>query len=240
MDTNVIYCTSCGAANVAGARFCAKCGAPIQAAEPSAPASRPSDFITLSCPNCGGKLEITPDMERFSCKYCGHEHLVRRTGGVVSLAPVVEGLKRVETKFDQVLSGSDRLAAEQTIQRLKTEIPELEKRVAEKELALKRLTPHPTMRGISISLMIFGATLLLMFLINPGNEDYFSPIVWWAICGGFFGIMSIIAGLTMLVSATGGKKDAIEKVKAELTQLQADLQNRRQQLEQLHHYTAER
>ncbi len=31
------------------------------------------DFVTLSCPTCGGKLEITDNIERFACGYCGHE-----------------------------------------------------------------------------------------------------------------------------------------------------------------------
>lgn len=100
MDTNSVYCNSCGATNPAEARFCFKCGAQIQLVETSSvPAGRPSDFTILFCPNCGGKLEITPDIDRFSCKHCGNEQLVHRTGGVVFLAPVVEELKRVGTKF---------------------------------------------------------------------------------------------------------------------------------------------
>jgi predicted RNA-binding Zn-ribbon protein involved in translation (DUF1610 family) len=40
-----------------------------------------SDFVTLTCPNCGGKLQITPDINRFACTHCGNEHIVTlRTG----------------------------------------------------------------------------------------------------------------------------------------------------------------
>ena len=40
-----------------------------------------ADFVTLSCPSCGGKLEVTRDIERFACAHCGREHIVKRTGG---------------------------------------------------------------------------------------------------------------------------------------------------------------
>jgi len=79
----------------------------------------PSDFITLSCPTCGAKLEVTDDLERFACRYCGNEHMVRRSGGVVSLKAVTEGLKHVQL-------GVDKTAAELAIRRLKEEMSELQ------------------------------------------------------------------------------------------------------------------
>ncbi|HML23066.1 MAG TPA: hypothetical protein PKD09_15540 [Aggregatilinea sp.] len=77
-----------------------------------------SDFITLTCPNCGGRLEITHDVDRFACAYCGAEHLVRRGGGIVTLAPVLAGLRDVQ-------AGVNRAASELAIRRLETEIDRL-------------------------------------------------------------------------------------------------------------------
>jgi len=74
-------------------------------------------FVTLTCPSCGGKLEITNDLERFACAHCGNEHMVRRSGGVVSLAPVVQELRSIK-------SGVDRTAMELAIRRIKEEISE--------------------------------------------------------------------------------------------------------------------
>lgn len=74
-----------------------------------------SNFVTLSCPSCGGKLQVTNDLERFACGYCGSEHIVRRSGGTVSLEPVLE-------KLDQLKSGVDRTASELAIQRLRNDI----------------------------------------------------------------------------------------------------------------------
>lgn len=36
-----------------------------------------SDFITLTCPSCGAKVSVTEDTGRFSCDYCGNEHILK-------------------------------------------------------------------------------------------------------------------------------------------------------------------
>ena len=59
------------------------------------------DFITLTCTSCGGKLEITTDIERFACAHCGTEHLVKRGGGIVSLAPVIEIIRGIKDGTDK-------------------------------------------------------------------------------------------------------------------------------------------
>jgi predicted RNA-binding Zn-ribbon protein involved in translation (DUF1610 family) len=237
MDANVIYCTSCGAANAAGARFCFKCGAPIQAPETPAPAKPASDFITLSCPNCGGKLEITPDMERFTCQFCGNEHIVRRTAGAVSLAPVVEGLKRVETKFDQVLTGSDRLAAEQTIQRLKDEIQALTTQMAEKAQYIQGNSKGSLVGWIILLVGSLPVCLASSFIFNA-DDRYIRWMGWCFVVGAVLMLMSGL--IAVLVQTSKEQKQQVQQAKADLAQMQADLQNRRQQLEQLHRYTAER
>lgn len=264
MEPNLIYCSSCGASNTAGARFCFKCGAPIQAAESPVPASRPSDFISLSCPNCGGKLEITPDMERFSCKYCGNEQLVRRTGGLVSLAPVVEGLKRVETKFDQVLIGSDRAAAEQTILRLKGEISQAEKEIAAWNDIIRAQSYSFAM---PITFIIFGIGVILFsrrpflgsfsaflgsfnfwtqLFVDPSSASWEGSAVFpsggiWLPMLGIVGIFAIFGGIKTLMDKTSKKgKQRLQYAKSNLAQWQAYLQQHEQQLADLHRYTAER
>ncbi len=73
--------------------------------------------MTLSCPTCGAKLHVTRDIERFACAHCGNEHVVRRAGGIVTLAPVIEALRRLQR-------GMDRTAAELALRRLKEEVAE--------------------------------------------------------------------------------------------------------------------
>lgn len=43
-------------------------------------------FVTLFCPNCGGKFDVYDDMERFFCGGCGTAMTVERRGGTVRLA----------------------------------------------------------------------------------------------------------------------------------------------------------
>lgn len=50
--------------------------------------------------------------------HCGTEFVVNRGGGIVSLSPVVEGLKRVKR-------GADKTAAELAIARLRKDIDEM-------------------------------------------------------------------------------------------------------------------
>lgn len=76
------------------------------------------DFVTLTCPSCSGKLEITNDVDRFACAHCGNEHIVRRSGGIVSLTPAIKTLKQVQASVDKT-------ASELAIQRLEREINDL-------------------------------------------------------------------------------------------------------------------
>ena len=80
------------------------------------------ELVTLTCPSCGAKLEIGEDIERFACSHCGNEHIVKRSGGTISLMPVLEQIKKVR-------AGVDKTASELAIKRLKEEIREIQSRM---------------------------------------------------------------------------------------------------------------
>ena len=113
------------------------------------------DFISLTCPSCGSKLQITEGIERFTCSSCGNEHIIKRGGGIVSIAPVVEGLKEVK-------SGVDKTASELAIARLKDEI---------RELKAEREELKPDLKNIRLG-MIFFAILGLIFICLSGSIGY--------------------------------------------------------------------
>ena len=123
-----------------------------------------SDITNLTCPTCGGKLQITTDIDRFACSHCGNEHIVKRGGGIVSLSPVVEGLKEVR-------SGVDKTASELAIERLQKEIY---------SLTYQRATKQGSWKGTSISLLIAVPFLLFIctfiFGFNEG-DSYIGGIV---------------------------------------------------------------
>jgi len=44
-----------------------------------------TEFITLTCPDCNSKFNITNDITRFACANCEKEFVVKRGGGMVYL-----------------------------------------------------------------------------------------------------------------------------------------------------------
>jgi predicted RNA-binding Zn-ribbon protein involved in translation (DUF1610 family) len=44
-----------------------------------------SDFITMQCPNCGGKLAIGANALSLTCEHCGAEHMIRREANSIIL-----------------------------------------------------------------------------------------------------------------------------------------------------------
>lgn len=108
------------------------------------------EFITLSCPSCGGKLQITNDIERFACMNCGTEHIVKRSGGIVSLSPVIDVMQGVK-------SGVDRTAAELAIMRHEKHLIELQEKMDQLLKSNKR-KPIPS---FPIAIFVIGFVLAL-------------------------------------------------------------------------------
>jgi hypothetical protein len=118
-----------------------------------------SDFVTLTCPSCGGKLQITDDIDRFACAHCGSEHVVKRGGGVVSLAPVTEGLRRVQ-------AGVDKTASELAIKRLEKEkVDLLQKR--------KEALDNGKTAGITFGLVaaVASGCIVALIILQTGIHD---------------------------------------------------------------------
>lgn len=87
-----------------------------------------SDFVTLSCPNCGGSLQVTEEKERYICPHCGQEHLLRLRAG---LEPVLEKLQGVQ-------QGVERAADELALQRLGDEVDRLQQKLLENKRSYHR------------------------------------------------------------------------------------------------------
>ncbi len=78
-----------------------------------------SEFITLTCPSCGGKLQVTDNIAILACGHCRSEHMVRREGGAIYLAPLAQDVRHIRVN-------TDKTAAELAIVRLSKEIEELQ------------------------------------------------------------------------------------------------------------------
>jgi ribosomal protein S27E len=236
METENIFCTFCGSANRLDARFCFKCGNAIQnqplnqTAPPSlqsAPAVPPavsinqpprtappkSDFITLACPNCGGKLNITSDLERFACNFCGNEHIVRRAGGTVSLEPVMQMMNTLNASMSRVSAISEKQAAEMAIKRLNKEIEELQKMLAQLH---DNSNNSWLIFGISAFLAVFS-----IFVMGITGDEKIIRIIFVPVL--ILSIFMAIIGLIVLIAVSSDKKKKLKLLEADISKKLADL-----------------
>jgi len=78
-----------------------------------------ADLIKLTCTSCGGKLELSHDIDQFVCAHCGTELIVKRSHGVIALKAVAQDIEGIK-------SSTDKTASELAIVRLKGEVFTLE------------------------------------------------------------------------------------------------------------------
>ncbi len=128
-------------------------------------------FISLTCNNCGGKLDVYDDMERFACGYCGSEMLVQRRGGTVALKDVTEAIKQVQ-------AGTDKTAAELAIIRYQKELSDLQSSLDDRSANAR--TGYLTIVGVVLGLI--GLVNLGEGSIIPGSIFAILGclIVFWA------------------------------------------------------------
>lgn len=131
--------------------------------------------VALRCASCGARLEISPDVDQFSCAYCGTEQCVVRSGGTIALKMIGEAIARVE-------SASDRTAAELALQRLSGKIADLER---EKSQAMARWDQRAA-SAFSTPLLGYGAAgLFIALFLGTGAGSVPIAIVAFVLIGGF-------------------------------------------------------
>ena len=109
--------------------------------------------ISLKCTGCGASLDITPDLQVFSCGYCGARQLVRRSGGTVSLKSVEEAVSRVQ-------HGTDRTAAELAVRRLREELTATDAALKQARNDYFRNAPRESSGCFMLIAIIVGGTVL--------------------------------------------------------------------------------
>lgn len=72
------------------------------------------EIISMTCRNCGGKLQILKDTDQIMCINCGTEYLVSFNESGVSLRLFSEGIKKIQ-------ESTDKTAAELALARIKGE-----------------------------------------------------------------------------------------------------------------------
>lgn len=116
-------------------------------------------IINLKCSGCGAPLEISPNMEDFSCGYCGAAQRVVRRGGTVSLSLIGDAIARVQ-------AGTDKTAAELAIRRLRDTLEALTQTHSAQSAALRNK------HSAALAFWLIGAVLAAIFsfvFLGHGN-----------------------------------------------------------------------
>jgi hypothetical protein len=202
------------------------------------------DFVTLTCPSCGGKLKITPDIDRFACANCGSEHLVLRSDSVVALKPLQDSLSGLAR-------ATDRTASEMAIKRIQGEIAGLQASkgpVNAKFVPLKEVIAAHDKRRLSIQSLWITPLLIVAFFLAysvilvlvPSSKflQAFHPFFTIGICWGTILILAI-AFLASLWEAIFGSRPkpsrgeteaAIRAVESELGAIEETIRQRETEL----------
>ena len=85
-----------------------------------------SESVALTCPACGNTLDIEEDISLFACVRCGSEYVVRRGGGIVSLAPAAENAA-------QATNGAEQAMVDANVAQMKAEINQIQEALWEEK-----------------------------------------------------------------------------------------------------------
>lgn len=178
------------------------------------------EFLNMTCPNCGGSLEITKDMEVFLCGYCGKEQFVERKGGTVSLK-LVDGLAKVQ-------KGTDKTAAELALNRLKRDLDavnyeweEINKQLKERRKQSEQA--HHVVGGIvvCVGFVVFCVCLLISY-VHQGLWTYLSYlVVFLTLAAGFY--VLVIAKANGMKVHDEARKKAWEPFREKIATIQEQI-----------------
>lgn len=161
-------------------------------------------FVNLNCTNCGAKLDVYGDMERFACGYCGTQMVVQRRGGTVALKALAEAIQKVQI-------GTDRTAAELALVRLEKEREELKAQMD------TRLSVSDKSTGCGAVLLLVAA----VYFIGQVSEN---PTF------GVVGIVAVIAIVVAFFVKSPMNKD-LDPVRGRLKKIDLEIDRNRKILE---------
>ncbi|MCE5209713.1 MAG: hypothetical protein LLG42_15580 [Chloroflexi bacterium] len=63
-----------------------------------------TDFVSLTCPNCGEKLQMPNDVDRFVCGHCGTEQLVDKTASELAIKKLEQEITNLSEIIQETTS----------------------------------------------------------------------------------------------------------------------------------------
>ena len=146
-----------------------------------------SDLITLTCPSCGGKLQVNPNASMLVCEHCGTEHMIHKEGDAVTLESYArcprcnrndraEKVSAIMSSQTQNIDSQDwrtevyitpqgqRITRQVPVSKIMKQMSDLAKRLTPpekpKEIPKPRLIPYPNKN--SNALLTIGIILLVV------------------------------------------------------------------------------
>lgn len=168
------------------------------------------DFITLTCPSCGGKLQITDKIYTFACVHCRNEYVVNREGGMIYLAPMAQDVRQIRV-------GVDKTVAELAVARLSKEIEVLEQ---QRRSLLERPEVSAKWIGCGCLLVCGFAVLSLTSLQAMDSRN--------AALGAFFLTIFAVWAVVRLLAYQDRQDGKGRTLQAE--QISSDIESKRTQL----------
>ncbi len=249
MAEKIKFCIYCGTRNLPEALFCNSCGkkfidepippVPFQTVPPPL-----TGIFTLSCPTCGASLQITPAINRFTCRFCGNEHLVRRGDGYATIEPVLKEVQAVHQDVIRIQQSGDAIidqvfmtarsaqeaqsAANLMAQRgtVLQQISLLDRSIEDKKKDLLEFDKH----NGSVFIGIGAGTLLGTLFLGILKEFLDSSVIMviQLVLGGT-GFILLIIGIGE-AAGHSSKKPQINAIKAEIVTLEDQIAQLRRQL----------
>lgn len=172
-----------------------------------------TEFISLTCPSCGGKLQITSDIERFACANCGNEHLVKRSGGIISLQPVLQ-------KLNEVQASAEKTASELAIPRIERELGRLHQQKRQIEMSASQSASPYLIIGSGVAIIALLITVFTSF--QNGLANVFCVSIW---------LVEII-GFAVLVRRSEKLKndERVKAIEIEIETKEKELKNHKQRI----------
>jgi hypothetical protein len=147
-----------------------------------------AEFITLTCPTCGGTLKLTEDIDRFACSHCGNEHVVKRGDGIIFLKPIVGELSEIRSSVNKA-------ASEMAINRLLAEINSLQKDVDGLDEEIEEFDSQLQVAERRKNLWIAGIVIFAFLLCSTANTES-------TYCGGISLILIIVSITNLFLKET--------------------------------------
>ena len=112
-------------------------------------------IFNLKCLNCGANLKINERISEFACRYCGAFQMVVKHGGIVTL-------ELISDKIDRVQRSVNATSAELKIQRLTSELRELDEIYEKLETSLNEMKSMIN----PIAVTIIAAFFIIFFIVG--------------------------------------------------------------------------